>query len=205
MQKEKDKSNSDFIGHAFVKFVFDFVPPNVNAKYRVVPGPLWVKSLEWIEWDGALVRKGARSGLPNYFKTKDIIALFEMKVGGIVGGRENKKKEEKQGMKKKQAKTVTQAIASIRSNFIAAEEKCPNLKKCFYIALRESRPQHMWQLKKERLQFTINYYEYTKRMLNQKEIVTCLMFDSSSIDRKKNSDIEFPREWENLMIELNRI
>jgi hypothetical protein len=54
-------------------------------KYIPVIGPIWIKGLEWIEWDGALIKKDGEEILFHYYKPDAIAAIFEFKTAGIYG------------------------------------------------------------------------------------------------------------------------
>jgi len=49
---EESRSCKGFKGYMFVKIFSKFLEENLSNRYRVVLGPLWIRRLEWIEWDG---------------------------------------------------------------------------------------------------------------------------------------------------------
>ena len=152
------KSNKGFRGHVFCKILADHISKYVR-KYDIVLGPLWIKGIEWIEWDLALVRKGAKqiNGL-NWYSPEDIIALFECKVHGIYGSEGE----------------IQEVLGRIKGNFDEAKRICKNLKRCFYVSLKEARP----------IRRGIDYYEETKKVIKDSYIFfnSRLLGDSIRMD-----------------------
>lgn len=134
-----------------LKHIRKYIP----QKYETVLGPLWIRGLEWIEWDGAIIRRCAEQIFEKYYNPDDVIALFELKSGGIYGGSE----------------TIQNVISGIKGNFQEAKKVCPNLKRCFYITLHERKPKRKG---------SINFYGETKKL--EPEIIVCVLFDSASIE-----------------------
>jgi len=155
----------------------------VSQHYKIVLGPLWIQRYEWVQWDSAIVKKDAQEILEKYYNPNDIVALFEFKARGIYGRKEKKDRE----------KTVREVIEGIKQNFGAAQVLCPNLKRCFYIALHERRPIRPG---------SIDYFSETKKL--EPGIVTCILFDSYSIERGKKP-VQYHDEWSKLIDELRQL
>jgi len=181
----KGKSNKDLVGQAFVHSVFNALG-KYNTKYALVVGPLWVQGLEFIEWDAAFVDKQRKPIFEGYYPPEDIIALFELKASGIFGLKKKSKGEPKQ-------KTVGQVVSTIKNNFMQAKSTCKNMRECFYISLKERTPKRKG---------SINYYSKTKKL--EPNVVTCIMFESSSIE-KGQTPKEYPREWQKLVTKLKQL
>ena len=80
-----DKSNSRFVGHVFAQIAMDHLVKHLPAdRYRLFLGPLWLRNLEWVEWDGAIIKREAKEIFQNYYEPTDIIALFEFKIAGDI-------------------------------------------------------------------------------------------------------------------------
>lgn len=181
----KRKSNKSFKGYIFVKILSKFLRKHTPKSYTLVLGPLWIKGLEWIEWDLAIIKKDANPEYDVLYNPEDIIALFECKVSGIYGGKNELKK----------------IINRIKNNFEKAKKICNNLKKCFYISLMEVKPKKTG----------INYYRETKKNIEN----SFILFNSRSIEYLSKScrnplEIaikaeEFKNEWKNLIESLLKL
>lgn len=179
----KGKSNRAFIGHVFAGIALRHMENYISKRYKVVFGPLWMQQLEWIQWDGAIVKRDAQEILEKYYHPNDVVALFEFKTRGIYGRKEKKDKQ----------KTVHEVIEGIRQNFRSAQALCPNLKRCFYVTLHERKPMRRG---------SIDYFGETKKL--EPEIVTCILFDAYSIERRQQP-VQYPNEWNRLINELQRL
>jgi len=175
----KKKKNYFFVGHLFADIAFDYIAKHLSSKpYKVVLGPLWIKELERIQWDGALVRKEACQILERYYKPEDVIALFEFKTSGIYGGRAR----------------VREVVKGIRDNFAAAQKICPNIKSCFYVALHERTPKRSG---------SVHYFNKVKE-LREQTVTTCMLFSSESLEEGRQP-VEYPNEWSNLLNALAKL
>ncbi|MHA1608535.1 MAG: hypothetical protein ACTSUJ_00845 [Candidatus Njordarchaeales archaeon] len=173
------RSNKTFRGYVFSKIFAEHLKPHLKFG-EIVVGPLWIQELEWIEWDCAIVREGAKRlhGI-NWFLPDDIIALFECKVSGIYGSRNE----------------LPDMFNRINHNFEEAKEICENLKECLYVSLMEVKPKKKG----------INYYEETKKHIKN----AFILFNSRSVDalKAKHKDPkeiaskaeEYEGEWESLI------
>ena len=79
------RSNKRFRGHVFASIVCKYLSKYV-PHCDVVLGPLWVKGLEWIEWDCAIVKRALV--MYKLYDPDKVVALFECKVRGIYGRRD---------------------------------------------------------------------------------------------------------------------
>jgi hypothetical protein len=53
VKAQSRRSSNRFRGHVFASIVMESIGKNVSRdKYQPVIGPIWIKGLEWIEWDG---------------------------------------------------------------------------------------------------------------------------------------------------------
>jgi hypothetical protein len=182
------RSNRAFLGHIFATIALKHLAKHVSPQYEALLGPLWIKGLEWVEWDGAVVRKGSRELFEKYYHPDDVIALFEFKSSGIYGRKHPQKDK---------GKTVEEVVEDIRKNFDYARKLCPNLNGCFYISLHERVPRHE---RKPDGEFPINYYEETKKL--GPDITTCVLFDSYSIEKNKPKSLD---DWDTLVKELEKL
>ena len=173
------RSNKVFRGYVFSKILAEHLKHYLKSG-EIVVGPLWIQGLEWIEWDCAVVREGAkRLHNMNWFLPDDIIALFECKVSGIYGKREE----------------LPEKFNQINYNFEEARKICKNLRKCLYVSLMEAKPKKRG----------INYYEETKKHIKN----SFILFNSRSVDalKTKHRDSkeiaskaeEYEGEWEALV------
>jgi hypothetical protein len=175
----KGRSNNRFKGNLFASIALTHINNVIpNGKYRLILGPLWIKGMEYIEWDGAIVAKDADETFEKYFDADKIVALFEFKCNGIYGGR-----------KKGKGKTVEEVISYIKDNFSNAKTKCSNIKCLFYISLCERKP-----LASKKAKQPINYYEETRKL--EPDITTCILFNSNSM--KEGKTPEPLDEWKNI-------
>lgn len=179
----KKKSNRDFVGHVFATIALKHMATHISSQYNVVSGPLWIQGLEWIEWDGAVIRSGSKEIFENYHNPQNVVALFELKSGGIYG---------RKSPQKGKGRTLQEVIDGIRRNFCEAGKICPNLKRCFYVSLHERKPKR---------KDSINYYGETKKL--EPKIVTCILFESSSLEKKR--PLPFNGEWDRLAVELKNL
>lgn len=179
----KGKSNRAFIGHIFAGIALNYMAKYISQPYKVVLGPLWIQQLEWVQWDGAIIKRDAQEILERYYLPKDFVALFEFKTRGIYGRKEKKDKQ----------KTVGEVIEDIRQNFHSAQVLCPNLRRCFYVTLHERKPMR---------RTSIDYFGETKKL--EPEIVTCILFDAYSIERG-SQPVQYPNEWKRLITELQQL
>lgn len=176
---KRKKSTKDFIGQIFVDTLCRRLVHLTAPQYEVVLGPLWIENLEWIKWDAAIMKKDHNPIFDKYYKAHDIIALLEIKANGLYG----RKSESSKG----KGKTIEQVVDGIRRNFDDAKRTCPNLKKCFYIALKERESVE---------EGSINYFEETKKIASE-QIVACVMF------REKQSKLtENHEDWKSLTTAL---
>jgi len=160
------RSNNRFRGHVFASIAMEHIKKHVPLeKYATVLGPVWIKSLERVEWDGIIIKKDSKEVFPHYYNSSDIIAIFEFKVGGIYGVKKPQKGK----------KTVRQVIEEIKANFDDARNSCKNLLGCFYISLHERKPD-------ESKRKPINYYAETKAILT--DTTTCILFNSKSFEKE---------------------
>ena len=174
------KSNKGFIGNLFSEIIANKMERYLSPEHKIVHGPLWIGGFEWIEWDGAIIKKAAEEIFPKFFHSEDIIALFELKTRGIYGRKHPGK-----------GKTVQEVIDNIKKNFCLAKERCTTLKRCFYVSLQERTPKR---------KDSIKYYKETKKL--EPEVVTCILFHSPI---KKAPRIPYPNEWNRLVTELKRL
>lgn len=173
------KSNKRFRGHVFASIVCKHLSKYV-PNYDVVLGPSWVKGLEWIEWDCAIVKR-----TPVMYKLYDpdkVVALFECKVRGIYGGRDK----------------LPTILENIRGRFKEAEKLGI---RCFYVSLMEAKP------RKEK---SIDYYKETKRRLEGRAFIlfnshSIKAEDSRDVEEIVRDSEEFEGEWETLISEVLRL
>lgn len=168
-----------FIGNLFSDIITRKMERYISSWYKIVVGPLWIRGMEWIEWDGAIIKKGAKEIINKLFHPDDIIALFEFKTGGIYGRKHPGK-----------GKTVRDVINDIKEKFRVARKCCSNLKGRFYVSLQERTPKR---------NDSIDYYGETKKL--EPEVVTCILF-RSPIEKEA---IAYPNEWNKLVRELKQL
>ncbi len=185
LKPQKRKSNNRFRGHVFSSIGMNHIAKHISLEeFTPVLGPVWIKDLEWIEWDGAIIKNSSKEILPHYYKPSDIAAIFEFKINGIYGTKYPQKGK----------KTVQQVVKSINDNFEAAKRLNKNLG-CFYISLYERRPDS----KRKRSQGTpIDYYAETKKL----PITTCILFNSRF--RAKSEQVQLD-SWANVITELESL
>jgi hypothetical protein len=169
----------------FAYAAMKYIKPHINeAKYRSVLGPLWIKGQEWVEWDGAIVKKEAKEILPQYFDGEDVLVLFEFKVAGIYGTKQ----------KVEGKKTVAEAVTGIKKNFEEAKTKCcPNLVGSFYITLFEREPKPS-----EKQPF--DYWKATKALLP--DVTPCALFNSIGFGKTNKEEILVP--WSEVIDSLKQ-
>jgi len=138
------RSNKSFKGYIFSKILSDHLKKYLSKDYKIVIGPLWIKDLEWIEWDCAVVKKDAKAEYRRY-NPDDIIALFECKVSGIYD----------------RLKELPKRYIKINGIFEEAKNICSNLIKCIYVSLMEAKPKNKG----------FNYYEETKKNIENSFIL----------------------------------
>jgi|GEM_PF-2136926 hypothetical protein len=188
--RPEEKSNNRLNGHFFACIAMNRIKPYINTiKYREILGPLWIKGQEWVEWDGAIIRKEAKEILPQYFESNDVFALFEFKTSGIYGRKKHKKGK---------GKTVKEVVAGIKGNFLEAQSLCPNLAGAFYITLHERKPTLSKKQTKKR---PIDYYKETQKL--KPEVVPCALFNSTSFTKKSNRKIPLDK-WNIISEELKK-
>jgi len=147
---KKKKSIKKFLGHIFRYLLFAKIKEKeyIPKQYTLVEGPLYIRGIEWIEWDGAIVI--GKKKVDSYYDSDDIIALFEIKSGGIYGdsgGKKHLRGEE----------AVRESLKKIKKRFMEAKKQ--NLEiKCIYITLWERTPMNHEK--------SILYYDLTKEILN---------------------------------------
>ncbi len=176
------KNNSRFRGHIFASILMKHIAKYTD-KFSPVLGPVWIKDLEWIEWDGAVIKKGAKEILPQYYNSNDIAGLFEFKVHGIYGGKYPQKGK----------KTVQEVVKGISDNFENAKKLNKNIC-CFYISLQERKPVS----EKKRKNKPINYYAETKKL----PVTTCILFESNYLAKGKKFTLD---SWDNVIEELRNL
>jgi len=128
-----------------------------------------------------VIKKEAQLDYNVRLNPNDVIALFECKVKGIYG-------------KKEDLERCGGPLKTIKEKFKIAENHCKNLKGCFYISLMEAIPSR---------KDSTNYYLLTKKCLGEKAFV---LFNSRRIRENKinqtkrilNEASEITGEWERL-------
>lgn len=173
------RSNKRFRGHTFASILCKHLSKYV-PNYDVVLGPLWVKGLEWIEWDCAIVKRA-----PVMYKLYDpdkVVALFECKVRGIYGRRDR----------------LPTILENMRGRFKEAEKLGI---RCFYVSLMEA---------KAKKASGINYYKETKRWLEGRAFIlfnshSIRSEDSKDVEELVRDSEEFEGEWETLISEVLRL
>lgn len=171
----KRKSNSAFKGHLFAKLLFHNIKEYISRQYALVEGPLWIHGIEWIEWDGAVIKNINNNSFSRY-NPNDIVTLFEIKARGIYGGEKDARK----------------ALERIRDNFDLAKGHCPNLKQCIYVTLQERTP------KREN---SIDYFESTKKILEADYLAIALFTSPGKNEKPK----PYPGEWDHLIEALKEL
>jgi hypothetical protein len=183
------KSNNRFLGHIFAKIVMDHIMKHLSMhKYRLVLGPLWLKHLEWVEWDGAIARKESKAIYECYYEPREILALFEFKISGIYG-----RKTRKEGQK---GKTVQEVVFGIRENFKAAQDLGAAKERCFYISLHERKTKPEADLKENP---PINYYAEAKKL--ESDALTCILFNSTTFEKDNPDTLD---DWEIFVEKLKK-
>jgi len=176
------RSNKPFKGYIFSKILSDYLKKYLSKDYKIVIGPLWIKDLEWIEWDCAVVKKDAKVEY-NRYDPDDVIALFECKVRGVYGGYSD----------------LPKTFKRINNIFEEAKSVCSSLRKCIYVSLMEAKP------KKD----GINYYEETKKniensfiLFNSRSVEKLKEMFSDPREIASKAE-EFKGEW-NKLVEIIR-
>lgn len=150
-------NNKPFRGYLFTCILSKYLVKCIPESYRIVLGPLWIKGLEWIEWDMAIVRRCARPHYNRWYNPNDVIVLFECKVNGVYGSRDK----------------LNTLLNKIKDNFKQAHEICRSLRGCLYVSLMEVKPKG---------EDSINYYEKTKNVIKN----SIIFFNSRSIRSLSN-------------------
>lgn len=175
----KRKSNYKFVGHLFLTLLFKELRRHIPRKYELVKGPLWIDGIEWVEWDGAVMKSMLLNDRPALYEPQHIIALFETKARGVYGGE----------------KECERILKNIKDNFQYAKKRCPNLKQCIYVTLQEQMP------KKDS---SINYYGLTKKILEPQCLVIAL-FQSPVENKPVSEATPYPGEWQQLLEVLEEL
>jgi hypothetical protein len=182
-----NRSNRRFLGHYFASIAMNHISKYVPMeKYVPVLGPVWIKGLEWVEWDGAVVKKDSKEIFPHCYDPSDIAVIFEFKVSGIYGLKTPRKGK----------KTVQEVVENIKGNFEAAKGLYKNLG-CFYISLHERRPDPN---RKQRRGAPINYYAETKKL--PADITTCILFNSRSFEKSSPEQLD---SWAEMIGKLDAL
>jgi hypothetical protein len=172
------KSNSRFLGHMFAKIAMDNIQGHLSMdEYTLKLGPLWIRNLEWVEWDGAIIKKSSKEIYNNYYEPSDIVSLFEFKISGIYG-----LKSRKEGQK---GKTVQEVVSCIKENFSGAQELGAAKDSCFYVSLHERKVKPETSLKENP---PIDYYAEAKKI--EPEAATCILFNSTSFDKQNPVELD---------------
>lgn len=157
LQRPRGKSDKAFRGYIFTKVLSEYLARYVEKPYKLILGPLWIKGLEWIEWDLAVVKEG---GYGKWIDPENIAILFECKVHGVYGKRDELEK----------------LYRKIEEKFRSARGICPYLRKTYYISLMEAEP-----LRSSRR--GIDYYKQTKENISN----SFILFNSRSIHKLYNN------------------
>jgi len=173
------RSNKRFRGHVFASILCKHLSKYV-PNYDVVLGPIWIKGLEWIEWDCAIVKRAPV--MYNLYDPDKVLVLFECKVRGIYGGRDK----------------LPTILENMRDRFRKAEKLGI---RCFYASLMEVKP---------REKKSIDYYEETKRRLEGRAFIlfnsrSIKTEDSRDVEELVRNSEEFEGEWETLISEILRL
>ncbi len=181
---KQHRSNKRFRGHLFAFIVMEKIKECIPLeKYTPVLGPVWIQRKEYVEWDGAIVKKNAEDTSSRSFAASDLIALFEFKIAGIYGSKTSGKGR----------RLVDEVIQGIKDNFEEVR-KMNNSVSCFYISLYERKP-------KSSDRNPIDYYDKTEKGLTG--ITTCMLFNSRFY--KKDFKREKPRmldSWSKVVMAL---
>lgn len=173
------QSNKRFRGQVFASIFCEHLSKYV-PHCDVVLGPIWIKGLEWIEWDCAIVKRA-----PVRYRLYDpdkVVALFECKVSGIYGGRDK----------------LPIILENIRGKFKEAEKLGI---RCFYVSLMEAKP---------RSEKSIDYYKETKKTLEGKAFIlfnsrSVKSEDNRDVEGLVRDSEEFEGEWDALIKEVLRL
>jgi hypothetical protein len=176
---ESHRSNKRFRGYLFASIAMEQISVMIpQEKYRLVLGPVWVKDLEYVEWDGAIVKKEAKEICPNYLTPTILPQYSNLKIAGIYGVKKPQKGK----------KTVIEVMKNINDNFKKARDLFQNIG-CFYISLYERKP-------KDSEKKPINYYSETKKGLAA--ITTCILFNNRNYKKPEPLD-----SWADMITKLH--
>ena len=157
LQRPRGKSDKAFRGYIFTKIFSEYLAKYVEKPYKLVLGPLWIRGLEWIEWDLAIIKEGEYD---KWIDPRNIAVLFECKVHGVYG----------------KIDKLVKLYERIEENFKRAGDKCPELRKTYYVSLAEAKP-----LRPSRK--SIDYYKLAKENISN----SVILFNSRSIQRLYNN------------------
>jgi len=76
LRRPRGKSDKAFREYIFTKILSEHLANYMEKSYKLVLGPLWIRGLEWIKWDLAIIKEG---GYDKWIDPRSIIILFECK------------------------------------------------------------------------------------------------------------------------------
>jgi len=178
-QPPKRRSNSRLVGKLFTTLLFRRIEEYVPKQYSLVQQEMWIRGLEWIEWDGAIVLKPFVDKSLPVVNPSEVVALFEVKVRGIYGGKE----------------VCKRSLRRIRENFQTAVDKCGSNLHCIYVTLQERTP------KDER---SVKYKCLTEEIL-EPVCLPIMLFRSPLENKPVVEAIPYPGQWERLIEEVSQL
>lgn len=153
------RSNKGFKGYIFTDILSRHLKDTISDRYSLVVGPLWIKGLEWIEWDLAITEENAMLDYARWYNPDKIVVLFECKVSGIYGKREE----------------LCKLCEKLKDRFKSAHKVCKNLMECYYVSLVEAKPIDG--------EDGINYYKVAKEEIKDSFISSFMFFNSRSVEK----------------------